>query len=70
MMIVDLNSSALWDYKKNRICNHTDVFNALAEFGMTSAYHAYYTLPRGKEEHSTYYMQRKTDRPTISITAL
>lgn len=62
IMIGDFNSSALWDYKKNRVCNHTDVVRELSGFGMLSAYHAHHSLQHGKEVHPTYFMQRKADR--------
>lgn len=62
LMIGDFNSNKIWDYK-DRVGNHSDVVRKLAEHDIHSMYHHHYDMLQGKEEHPTFFLQRKQTKP-------
>jgi len=62
ILIGDFNSNKIWDYK-DRVGNHSDVVNKLAERKIHSVYHNHFNAEQGKEKHSTLYMYRKKEKP-------
>ncbi len=62
LLIGDFNSNKIWDYK-DRIGNHTDVVDRLAEKGIFSVYHKLLNQEQGKEKHPTFFLQRNKNKP-------
>jgi len=62
ILIGDLNSNKIWDYK-DRVGNHSDVVKKLETFNICSLYHLLYNQPQGGEKHPTLFMNRKIERP-------
>ena len=62
LIIGDFNSNKIWDYK-DRVGNHSDVVNKLAEHNIHSVYHQYFNMPQGSEAHPTFFLQRKQNKP-------
>lgn len=62
ILIGDFNSNKIWDYK-DRVGNHSDVVNKLAEQKIHSVYHYHFNTEQGKEKHSTLFMYRKKEKP-------
>jgi len=62
ILVGDFNSNKIWD-KKDRVGNHTDVVNKLKEKRIYSLYHKKTGFEHGKENHPTFYMYRKTEKP-------
>ncbi|MBK7627459.1 MAG: endonuclease/exonuclease/phosphatase family protein [Bacteroidales bacterium] len=62
ILVGDFNSNKIWDYKK-RIGDHSDVVNKLTDSDIHSIYHRYFNIEQGKEEHSTFYLQRNFEKP-------
>jgi len=58
----DFNSNKIWD-KKKRIGNHSDVVQKLADIDIHSIYHNHFNSEQGKEEHPTFFLQRKQHKP-------
>jgi exodeoxyribonuclease-3 len=59
----DFNSTPAVERSRRHPC-HRDLADRLRDdFGLVSAYHAFYGLEHGEEEHPTYYHQRRRDRP-------
>jgi hypothetical protein len=59
LVVGDLNSSSVFRKQPGR-AHHTDVVDALAEAGMTSAYHHYHGCAHGVEAHPTWFMHKRT----------
>jgi exodeoxyribonuclease-3 len=62
ILIGDFNSNKIWDYK-GRVGTHTDVVNKLAEKEIYSIYHKRFDLEHGKENHPTFFLQKKDFKP-------
>lgn len=62
ILVGDFNSNKIWDYKK-RVGDHSDVVRKLAESNIYSLYHKHFNLEQGKEEHPTFFLQRKQHKP-------
>jgi len=62
ILVGDFNSNKIWDYK-DRVGNHSEVVNKLAEKNIYSAYHEYFETEQGKENHPTLYLYRKKEKP-------
>ena len=62
ILIGDFNSNQIWDTKA-RVGNHTAVVNLLRDYEIESLYHKQYQLEHGNEEHPTFYLYRKKDKP-------
>ena len=62
IMIGDFNSNKMWDLKK-RIGNHSHVVQKLADNNIHSIYHQRFKFEQGKEEHPTFFLQRKKEKP-------
>lgn len=58
----DFNSNTIWD-RPSRIGNHSKVVEVLSDKKIFSIYHHYYSQIQGKEDHPTFYLQRKKDKP-------
>lgn len=63
MLIGDFNSNTIWDYKKHRLSNHSNVVKKLEEKGILSTYHIHHKQIQGEEKHATYYMYRHKNKP-------
>lgn len=61
ILIGDFNSNKIWDYK-DRVGNHSDVVNNLADKDIHSVYHKHFNAEQGKENHPTLYMYRKQEK--------
>jgi hypothetical protein len=59
----DLNSNTVWDGTHPKDRNHTALVNRLAQLGLVSAYHAFYSEAHGHETRPTYYFHWKEQRP-------
>jgi hypothetical protein len=59
----DLNSGTNLAAKKSASAAHLRIVNALADFGLVSAYHAFHDVEHGQEIHPTYLHQRKPSQP-------
>jgi exonuclease III len=62
ILIGDFNSNKIWDYKK-RVGDHSSVVRKLADSNIHSIYHNHFNIEQGQEEHPTFYLQRKQDKP-------
>lgn len=62
LLIGDFNSNSIWD-KKHRYDTHSDMVEELKIKDITSAYHHFYGLLQGQEEHPTLSMFRHRDKP-------
>lgn len=62
ILIGDFNSNKIWDYKA-RVASHSDVVRKLADNNIQSVYHSYYNLKQGDENHPTFYLYRKQEKP-------
>lgn len=62
ILIGDFNSNKIWDYKK-RVGDHSSVVRKLAENKIHSVYHEHFNIEQGKEEHPTFFLQRKQSKP-------
>jgi len=62
IIVGDFNSNTIWD-KKHRPDTHSSMVKELSLKGIASAYHHYYNLQHGKEEHPTLAMFRHRDKP-------
>ncbi len=58
----DFNSNTIWD-RPRRVGNHSNVVKSLEEKGIYSVYHLHYTQQQGKEQHPTFYRNRKIEKP-------
>ena len=63
ILVGDFNSNKIWDYKKHRLGNHSEVVKKLEEKGIYSTYHLHHKQAQGTEEHATFYMYRHKDKP-------
>jgi exodeoxyribonuclease III len=62
ILIGDFNSNKIWDHK-DRVGNHTDVVNKLADKNIKSIYHNQFNLEQGKEKHPTFFLQKNQFKP-------
>ena len=62
ILIGDFNSNQIWD-TKDRVANHTDVVNFLAELNIESLYHRQFNEQHGKESLKTFFMYRNIEKP-------
>ena len=58
----DFNSNTICD-KLPRKVNHSRVVKFLKNKKIYSAYHQFFNLPQGQEEHNTLFMYRHKDKP-------
>lgn len=58
----DFNSNKIWD-RKHREGNHSAVVDRLADKKIYSIYHKQFNQEQGKEEHPTFFLQRKITKP-------
>lgn len=58
----DFNSNKIWDYK-DRVGTHSDVVAFLGEKGIHSVYHKHFGMEQGKEQHPTFFLQKKEYKP-------
>lgn len=61
ILVGDFNSNKIWDYKK-RVGSHSDVVRKLADNNIQSIYHKYFNFEQGREEHPTFFLQRKLNK--------
>ena len=61
-IVGDFNSNAQWDGKR-KLRNHGNLVKKLEKKGLTSLYHHCHEIEHGQEEHPTFYMYRKLERP-------
>ena len=61
ILIGDFNSNQIWD-EKERVGNHTDVVNLLAEKRIISLYHEQEKIKHGEEKEHTFFMYRNTEK--------
>ncbi len=62
ILIGDFNSNKIWDTKA-RVGNHTDVVKLLENYNIESLYHKKFRLSHGNEEHPTFFLYRKKEKP-------
>lgn len=62
ILVGDFNSNKIWDYKK-RVGSHSDVVRKLEENNIQSIYHKHFHFEQGREEHPTFFLQRKQNKP-------
>jgi exodeoxyribonuclease III len=62
ILIGDFNSNTIWD-KPKREGNHSTVVQQLKAKGITSVYHQHFKQNQGNEQHPTFYLYRKKDKP-------
>lgn len=58
----DFNSNTIWD-ERHREWNHSNVVEELSSIGLHSLYHHATGLKQGKESDSTFFMNRKPEKP-------
>ncbi len=63
LLIGDLNSNTIWDYKRPPGLNHTGLVNLLTSLNVTSAYHTFHHEEHGAETHPTFFMHRNSAKP-------
>jgi exonuclease III len=61
ILVGDFNSNTIWD-KPRREGNHSTVVEFLANKGIHSTYHKFYSQIQGKEKHNTLFMYRHKDK--------
>ena len=62
ILIGDFNSNKIWD-SKERVGNHSDVVDKLAEKNILSVYHNHFDSEQGKEKHPTFFLQKNISKP-------
>ena len=62
ILIGDFNSNKIWD-SKDRVANHSDVVQKLADNNIQSVYHRHNGVEQGKEKHPTLFLQRNQNKP-------
>ncbi len=63
ILMGDFNSNTIWDYKKRKLGNHSNMVAFLETKNIVSAYHFYYNQEQGKETRPTLFMYRHQDKP-------
>ncbi|MEO5923562.1 MAG: hypothetical protein ABIR70_07025 [Bryobacteraceae bacterium] len=63
LLIGDLNSNTIWDYKRPPGLNHSGLVNLLSSLGVTSAYHMFHNEEHGAETRPTFFMHRNSAKP-------
>ena len=58
----DFNGNACFDKPRTRL-KWSTCFEAVEQFGVVSAYHAFFNEPYGRESHPTQYQLRRKDSP-------
>jgi exonuclease III len=58
----DLNSNTIWDAER-KVGNHSEVVRILAERGLMSGYHEFFSEAQGAESRATIYLYRHADKP-------
>jgi exonuclease III len=61
-IIGDWNSHKIFDSIK-RVGTHTDTVTFLEQFDIHSAYHSYYQLQQGEEQHPTHFFRKELESP-------
>lgn len=59
----DFNSGTRMSGERRTSPGHTQIVDAFEQLGLVSAYHAFYRVQHGDEEHPTYYHQFKAHQP-------
>lgn len=62
ILMGDFNSNKIWDYK-DRVGNHSDVVNKLADKNINSIYHKHFNVEQGKEQQPTFFLHKKQFKP-------
>ncbi len=62
ILIGDFNSNTIWD-KSYREGNHSSLVEKLEQKEIFSTYHFHYKQTQGREEHPTFFLQRKSFKP-------
>ena len=62
ILVGDFNSNKIWDYK-DRVGNHTDVVNILADKNIFSVYHKHLNQEQGKENQPTFFLHHNKNKP-------
>ncbi len=62
ILVGDFNSNKIWD-RKHRVGNHSDVVSKLADKNIYSVYHHHLKQEQGLENHPTFFLQRKKEKP-------
>lgn len=62
ILIGDFNSNKIWD-SSNMGGSHSDVVSKLAGRNIFSTYHRHFEMEQGNEEHPTFFLQRKLNKP-------
>jgi exonuclease III len=62
ILVGDFNSNTIWD-RPSRVGNHSAVVKVLEEKGIFSSYHLFHKQMQGKEQHPTFYLYWRKDRP-------
>jgi exonuclease III len=65
IVVGDFNSNSKWD-KDYKSCNHTQAVERFRKLGMESAYHRFFGVAQGAEEHPTLWF-RKNKHNTFHI---
>jgi hypothetical protein len=63
LLIGDLNSNTIWDYKRRPEVSHTALVNLLSSLSLSSAYHAFHREEHGAETRPTFFMHRNSAKP-------
>ena len=58
----DFNSNVIWD-KRHAVVSHTRVVQQLSDIGLESLYHYAQSVPQGKEQDATLFLQRNLKKP-------
>lgn len=62
ILVGDFNSNKIWDHFP-RAGNHSAVVKKLQGHDIHSIYHLFHNQEQGEEEHPTFYMYRKQEKP-------
>jgi len=62
ILIGDFNSNTIWD-RKYRAGNHSNVVKKLEEKNIFSCYHLHHKQVQGKEQHPTFYLYKRQNKP-------
>jgi len=62
LLIGDFNSNAIWD-KPRREGNHSTVVDWLGNKKIHSVYHKHFNQLQGGEQHPTFYLYKRKDKP-------